>query len=72
MGKVDTRPDGTTHERTELEVVTCRHCGEEHETWGYDDLRSQRTGKVIRYSNHSCPRLRDIDKFHTTKDKECE
>ena len=48
--------------KVDVKMVVCPFCKQEHESWGYEGLVSRLSGKLIRYSDHSCPKLIDVDK----------
>lgn len=50
--------------RIDIRMVVCPFCKQEHESWGYEGLVSRFDEKLIRYSDHSCPKLSDLAKEH--------
>ena len=48
--------------KIDVKMVVCPFCKQEHESWGYEGLVSRISGKLIRYSDHSCPALDNVAK----------
>jgi len=48
--------------KIDLGKEVCTFCGTEHEVFGYENLKSRFNNKYIKYSNHSCPALDDVEK----------